>query len=338
MIRLLSIAVLALALAACGGKSNTPDAGHGEAGHEEGGEHADESGGAHGHPDGESAAADKQGNEEGEAATTIPEDVAEASGIRVAATAAGTIADEHEVQGLLTPVEGRVAQVAARFPGPIRTLRANIGDKVRTGQVLATIESNLSLTNYSVSSPISGVVLQRSAPVGAVAIEGMLLFEVADLSTLRVDLHIFGNDAGHITARVPVTITRMSDGVSTETTLERILHGTATASQSTIARASIANVDGLWRPGAAVRARIVVDQADVALMVPVSALQLDEGGRDVVYVREGDRYEERAVTLGRRDAKHVEVTAGLKAGEQVVVAQSFLIKADIGKSAAAHEH
>lgn len=327
--------LLAVMLAACGGTSDGPAEG--------GAAHADENGHAHeADASGANAAAAGHDGEdahgEGEAATTIPADVAEASGIRVAAAGAGTIADEHEVQGLLTPAEGRVAQVTARFPGPIRALRANIGDRVRAGQALATVESNLSLTPYTVASPISGVVLQRSAAVGAVASEGAPLFEVADLSTLWVDLHIFGNDAGHITAGIPVTVTRMSDGAVAETALERILPATATASQSTIARASIGNGDGLWRPGAAVRARIVVDRADVALAVPVSALQLDEGGRDVVYVREGDRYEERAVTLGRRDGRLVEVTAGLAAGDQVVVAQSFLVKADIGKSAAAHEH
>ena len=278
------------------------------------------------------------GHAEGVAATRIPADVAQRSGIRVAAAGPGTIADEHEVQGLLTPVEGRVAQAMARFPGPIRALRANIGDRVRAGQPLASIESNLSLTTYTVTAPISGIVLQRSASVGAVATEGTPLFEIADLSTLWVDLHIFGNDAGHITAGIPVTVTRMSDGVSAETTLERILPGTATASQSTVARATIDNRDGLWRPGAAVRARIVVDRADAALTVPLTALQTDENGRDVIYVREGERYAERTVTLGRRDANNVEVTAGLSAGEQVVVAQSFLVKADIGKSSAEHEH
>ncbi|GHC02495.1 hypothetical protein GCM10010080_15410 [Thermomonas carbonis] len=324
--------VLAAAITACGDKSDAAhaesdthaeDAGHDEHGHEEGG-----------HEEGEGEA----GHEEGAAATTIPAAIAETSGIRVAAVAPGSIADEHEVQGLLTPVEGHVAQVMARFPGPIRALRANIGDRVRAGQPLASIESNLSLTTYTVASPISGVILQRSASVGAVAGEGMPLFEVADLSTLWVDLHIFGNDAGHITAGIPVTVTRMSDGVGAETTLERILPGTATASQSTVARATIGNIDGLWRPGSAVRARIVVDRADAAQVVPLTALQTDEGGRDVVYVREGERYEERVVTLGRRDAKSVEITAGLKPGEQVVVAQSFLVKADIGKSAATHEH
>jgi len=250
--------------------------------------------------------------------------------------AAGTIADEHDVQGLLTPVDGRVAQVTARFPGPIRSLRANVGDRVAAGQVLASIESNLSLTTYTVSAPIAGVVLARQAQVGGVAGEGTPLFEIGDLSTLWVDLHIFGNDTQHITAGVPVTVSRMTDGVSQATTLERVLPGTATASQSTIARGTVANTDGLWRPGSAVKARVTVDRQSAALVVPITALQTAED-QDVVYVQQGETYHTRPVKLGRRDAERAEVLEGLKAGEQVVVAQSFLIKADIEKSTVEEE-
>ncbi len=263
--------------------------------------------------------------------------MAEQAGIRVAPVAAGTIADEHDGQGLLTPVDGRVAQVMARFPGPIRSLRANVGDSVRAGQVLASIESNLSLTTYTVSAPIGGVVLARQAQVGGVAGEGAPLFEIGDLSTLWVDLHIFGNDTQHITAGVPVTVSRMTDGVSQTTTLERVLPGTATASQSTVARATLRNDDGLWRPGAAVKARIVVATQPAALVVPLAAVQSMDG-KDVVFVRVGDTYTARAVTLGARDAGQVEVTEGLKAGEDVVVEQSYVVKADIGKAGASHEH
>lgn len=263
--------------------------------------------------------------------------IADESGIRVAPVVAGVIADEHEMQGLLTPVEGRVAQVMARFPGPIRALRANVGDQVRAGQALATIESNLSLSNYTVPSPISGVVLQRNASVGGVAGEGTALYEVADLSTLWVDLHVFGADAQHIQAGIPVTVTRMSDGVSVDTTLERVLPGTATASQSTVARATIANTDGLWRPGSAVKARITVDQKPASLVVPLSALQTFRDW-DVVFVRIGDTYEARPVKLGKRDGAQVEILSGLQAGDQVVVKQSYLVKADIEKSGASHDH
>jgi membrane fusion protein, heavy metal efflux system len=272
-----------------------------------------------------------------EGRTVIAAKIAQEAGIRVAQLAPGTIADAHEVQGLLTPVEGRVAKVAARFPGPVRALAANVGDTVRAGQALATIESNLSLTTYTVSAPIGGVVLARNAAVGGIAGEGDTLFEIADLSTLWVDLHIFGADAQHIGPGVPVVVTRMSDGATAETTLERVLPGTATASQSTVARATIANDDGLWRPGSAVKARVTVDRHAAAAVVPLAALQTFRDW-DVVFVRVGDTYEVRPVELGRRDAEHVEVLSGLAPGDQVVVEQSYLVKADIEKSGASHDH
>jgi len=311
----ISALTLAVLLSACGGAKP-----FNETDHEEGEAHAAE-----------------EGHEEAPDRTTIAAKVAQDAGIRVAPAAAGIIADEHEVQGLLTPVEGRVAKVMARFPGPIRSLRANVGDRVRAGQPLATIESNLSLTTYTVPAPISGVVLARNASIGTVASESAALYEIADLSELWVDLHIFGADAQHITAGVPVRVTRLSDGLTAETTLERVLPGTATASQSTVARATIRNLDGLWRPGSAVKARVTVDQAPAKLVVPVTALQTAED-QDVVYVQQGDTYRVRPVKLGRRDAERVEVLDGLKAGERVVVAQSFLVKADIEKSTVEEDH
>lgn len=272
-----------------------------------------------------------------EGRTVIGAEIAHEAGIRMAPAAAGVIADEHEVQGLLTPVEGRIAKVAARFPGPVRALRVHVGDAVRAGQPLATVESNLSLTNYTITSPIAGVVLARSASVGMVATEAAPLFEIADLSSLWVDLHIFGADAQHIRPGVPVTVTRMSDGVTAETMLERVLPGTATASQSTVARATIVNRDGLWRPGSAVKARITVEQQPAPLVVPLAALQIFRDW-DVVFVRVGDTYEIRPLELGKRDATRVEVLSGLKAGDQVVVEQSYVVKADIEKSGASHDH
>jgi cobalt-zinc-cadmium efflux system membrane fusion protein len=188
-----------------------------------------------------------------------------------------------------------------------------------------------------VSSPIAGVVLARNAALGTVAGEGTALFEIADLSELWVDLHIFGADAQHIVAGVPVAVTRMSDGVTARTVLERVLPGTATASQSTVARATIANRDGLWRPGSAVGARITVAQQPAALVVPLAALQTFRDW-DVVFIRVGDTYEVRPVELGQRDATRVEIVSGIKPGDQVVVEQSYLVKADIEKSGASHDH
>lgn len=319
----LSALALALALAGCGGQPEVED--------DQGQKHAGEHAGTGEHASEAGDHADER------PATVIPADIAQRSGIKVQPAGAGTIADEHEVQGLLTPIEGRVAQVTARFPGPIRALRANVGDTVRAGQPLATIESNLSLSNYTVSAPIDGVVTARNASLGGLADEGAPLFEIANLSTLWVDLHIFGADAQHIQAGVPVTVTRMSDGKTVRTELERVLPGMATDSQSTLARAIIDNDDGQWRPGSAVKARITVAQESADLVVPLSALQTMDND-EVVFVREGETYEARPVQVGARDARQAEIVEGLRAGEQVVVEKSYLIKADILKEGAAHEH
>lgn len=269
--------------------------------------------------------------------TTIAANVAESSGILVAPASSGRIMRELEVQGLLAPIDGSNGAATARFPGQVRSLRANVGDQVRAGQVLAIIESNLSLTPYPVTAPLSGQVLARQVQVGAGVAEGQSLFEIADLSRVWVDVHAFGADVGYLRAGAPVTVTRLYDGAMRESTLERVLPDTDSASQSAVARAVLANDDGLWRPGAAVTARIRIGDREVPVSVPLTALQTMDG-RDVVLVREGDRYHAQPVHLGERDSRNVEVTEGLRAGQQVVVEQSFLVKADIEKAGASHAH
>jgi cobalt-zinc-cadmium efflux system membrane fusion protein len=333
------LCVFALSMCVLGGCSEHAHDGDNGHSHDGGDSHARESAQVdddHGHGGEDDAAASGDLHARGES-TRIPADVAEAAGVRVAPVEASTIRKDHVVQGLLVPIEGRSARIVARFPGPVRAVNAATGDVVRKGQTLAVVESNISLSNYSVVAPIAGTVLSRSVAVGDLAGEAPM-FEIADLSSLWVDLHLFGADGDHIVPGLSVSVERLSDGERVQIEIERVLPGAATASQSTVARAIVPNVDGRWRAGAAVRARVTLSEREAAIVVPLPALQRYEG-RDVVFVRQDeDRYEVRAVTLGERDAERVEVLSGLKSGEDVVVEQSYLIKADIEKAGAAHEH
>ena len=271
-----------------------------------------------------------------EGRTRIASATATAAGITVAPATGGTLRDEHEVQGLLTPIDGRHARVFARFPGPVRAVKVGVGDTVRAGQVLALVESNLSLSDYAITAPLAGTVLSRAANVGDLAGDAPL-FEVADLSSLWVDLHLFGADFDRVRRGLPVEVQRLSDGARASTTLDRVLPAMATASQSTVARATLRNADGRWRPGSAVLARVTVAEHAVDLLVPLAAVQRFRDW-DVVFVRHGEDYEIRPLELGRRDGMNVEVLGGLQAGDPIVVAQSYLVKADIEKSGASHDH
>lgn len=297
----------------------------------------DERSDAHSHRAGDAAAhAEEEGAQEHRDEVVIDASVATELGVRTAQVGPGIVRDAHEVQGLLTPIEGKHARVRARYPGPVEAVRVGVGDVVKAGQTLAVVDSNVSLTTYPVTAPFAGTILDVAAGPGDLAGDEPL-FELADLSSLWVDLHLFGRDAQHITPGLPVEITRLSDGFRATTTLDRILPGTATASQSTVARATLRNADGQWRPGAAVRAYVTVSERQTALVVPLSALQVFEGAT-VVFTRNGTTYAPRAVKLGERDAHHAEVLGGLQAGEEIVVEQSYLIKADLEKESAGHEH
>jgi len=71
--------------------------------------------------------------------------------------------------------------------------------------------------------------------------------------------------------------------------------------------------------------------------VPLAALQrIDD--EDVVFVRQGKRYRARHVTLGARDTQNVEIVRGLAPGEEYVWRNSFVLKSELGKHAAGHDH
>ncbi|UUS13696.1 efflux RND transporter periplasmic adaptor subunit [Stenotrophomonas sp. CD2] len=326
--RWLLVATLAAALSACGGESTSVDSlteadPHGHAEEEGADAHADE------HADVEEEGALES--------TTIAAQDAKENGIKVAAVGQGAIRTQLEVQGTVVPSESAQSQVTARFPGTVRSLTANVGDSVKAGQVLATVDSNLSLSRYSITAPRSGVVITRPAQVGSGAAEGEVLFEIADLSQVWVDVHVFGADASLLRPGEEIEVVDLYGGEPTVGRVQRILPGTAAASQSVVGRAVLDNQSGKWRPGAGVNVRITTASENAALIVPLSAVQSMDGG-DAVFVREGETYASHPVKLGVRDATNVQVLEGLKAGDEVVVAQSYLIKADIEKSAAGHDH
>ncbi len=271
-----------------------------------------------------------------EGRTTIPAASAESSGIRTALAEPATIRASVPLMGSVRVDENRLVRVRARFPGAVREVRVEPGETVRRGQVLAIVEGNESMSSYQVIAPIAGVVVSRTTNVGDVAGE-IPLFEIVDLSEVWVDLHVFGRDVSRLKPGQPVRLTSAVGEGAAQAVLDRILPVAAAGSQSAVARVRLPNPQGLWRPGLAVNAEVTVAKYPVALAVKTTALQRF---RDftVVFAQVGDTYEVRMLELGRRDGEFTEVLGGLELGTRYVTEQSFLIRADIEKSGASHDH
>jgi cobalt-zinc-cadmium efflux system membrane fusion protein len=270
-----------------------------------------------------------------EGRTTIARDVARDAGIGTAVAGPGTISDELVLYGTIAPDATRVRAVHARFPGVIRSVTRYVGDAVRAGEALATIESNESLQTYTVAAPIGGTVTARHAAPGEQT-DAEALFEIADFSSVWAELDVFSRDRARLRTGLPVTVTT-DDGATASGTIDYLAPIGDRASQSVTARVPLDNADGRWTPGQFVEARVTVSTTPVALAVPVSALQRFRDF-DVVFAQVGDTYEVRMLTLGRRDARFVEVLDGLAPGTVYVTDGSYLIKADIEKAGASHDH
>jgi len=258
------------------------------------------------------------------------------AGIELLAAGPRELRDILRLNGMIQPNQEALVKATPRFPGVIRSMRKRLGDKVKKDEVLATIESNQSLTTYELKAPIDGTVIDRDGTLGEFASEARPIFTIANLSTMWIDFAVFRRDFARVRIGDPVSIDVDDGGPPIEAKIDYVSPIGASDTQTAIARAVVSN-DGRLRPGLFVVGRVVLSARPVEVAVKTSALQTLEG-KTVVFVREGETFAPREVELGGRDADWVEVAFGVLAGDVYAAKNSFVIKAEIGKGGASHEH
>ena len=270
-----------------------------------------------------------------EGRTRISREMAEAFGLETGVAGPAVIDESVTLYGRIAPDTDRVRAVSARFDGAIRSVHVMPGETVSEGQLLATVESNESLQSYPINAPISGVVTERIANPGEQT-AGRQLFTIVDTSSVWAELAVFPGDREHIALDSRVTVSPASGGASMEGRIS-YLDVFSAANQSVNARVVLENADGTLTPGTFVTAHVRVAEHSVPLAVRRIALQTF---RDftVVYAQIGDEYEVRMLELGRASGDWVEVLGGLDPGTRYVTKNSYVIKADIEKSGATHDH
>lgn len=271
-----------------------------------------------------------------EGRTTISDAAARAAGVTTEKAGPALVKETIELLGHLELAPGAKAELRARFPGKVVSIAKSVGERVEAGDVLARIESNESLQTYSVVAPFSGVVLERNASAGDVVADG-ILFVVGDPARMMADFHVFDRDASKVKAGQPVRIIPMHGEASADAKVVSVSPVKDPVTQTIVARVLLSDSSGTFLPGTTVKGEVVINEVQVPLAVKTTAIQRY---RDwvVVFAKVGQIYEVRMLETGRRSAEWTEVTGGIDPGEDYVTANSFLIKADIEKSGASHDH
>lgn len=318
----------------------------GEHGHGDKDEHAH--GDEHGHDHAEAKPAEDKhgeadehghGGEEGGHGeeSKISDNAVKNLNIEILEVGSGMVQETVSVSGRVTLNQNTTAQVKARFPGVIRSVLKEPGEVVKAGDTLAKVESNDSLQVYAVKSPVAGTIINRNANVGELAADTPL-FVVADLGKLWAELFIFSKDGEKLKAGQKVRIQCLDDDINTQSTIALVLPTAEASSQTVVARALIENADNHWRSGMNIRADVVLSEKEAPLAVKTEAIQRMEGNTVVFVASDGGTYKAQPVETGMSDSEWTEIKSGLNAGQRYVAKNSFVVKADIGKAGAEHEH
>lgn len=269
-----------------------------------------------------------------EGRTKILDSMAREMAIETELVGAQTLVTSASVYGRLVQPENAVRQITARYPGEVTKLSVRKGDLVKKGQALMRIQSNDSLQPYVVYAPISGVVTEQSTGVGELAFQQPLL-TIVNMDELYAELNVFPQQQKQVQVGAKVKLI-IAGAEPIEGKIQDKLFS-VNNNQSVTYRVKLDNSQRQLVPGQFVQADVVTDEFTVPLAVKKDGLQ---AFRDftVVYAKIDEEYEVRMLELGRKAGNWVEVLSGIEPGTEYVTKNSYIIKADIEKSGASHDH
>jgi membrane fusion protein, heavy metal efflux system len=193
------------------------------------------------------------------------------------------------------------------------------------------------LTRYDLRAPFDGVLIEKKVAIGQAVKDDDDLFTIADLRTVWVNVNVYAKDLRAVKVGQAVTVksTSVSDAATGNIVYLGSLVGAETRSAQ--ARVVLADPTRQWRAGLFVTVQIVQEEVTVPVAVKREGLQKFRDW-DVVFVRVGNEFEARPLELGRIDGDWIEVVSGLGPNEKYAGLNSFILKADVGKSGASHDH
>lgn len=246
--------------------------------------------------------------------------------------------------------------ITAAASGEITSLNVSVGSRVSAGTVLAAIggesaENSLAdaalavqnaqlslqsaqeaLDSYTITSPISGTVIEKNLKAGDQLNGGDsgAMAVIYDLSQLELQMDVSELDIGQIQPGQTVEITAEAlPGQTFTGVVEKVsVNGTTTDGFTTYPVTILLSEYGDLNPGMNVSAHIIVERAENAMCVPAEAVNSDgtvlvagEGAfaEDGVTIADPSKIESRPVTLGRGNQDFVEITSGLEEGETVLL-------------------
>ncbi len=190
---------------------------------------------------------------------------------------------------------------------------------------------------FELRAPFDGIVLEKHVALGEAVKEDTSIYTISDLSTVWANFNAAARDLNAVRVGAQAVVRAQAMGAEARGTVSYVGSLIGESTRTATARVTVPNPEGAWRPGLFVNVTLLASQRAAAVTVPNGAIQTVDG-KPSVFVRIDKGFSAREVMLGLSDGRRTEVTSGLKAGEPVAAAGSFVLKSELEKGAAGHEH
>lgn len=231
-------------------------------------------------------------------------------------------AAEHDLEVANASAASTLAQTKAALTSARRHLLI-LGLKDTEIDALSN-KSNLSAV-FSLTSPISGIVIERNGTIGATVSADANVFKIIDVSRVWIDANVFEKDLNRVSRGQEVKVSVPAyPGVNFSGRVILVSSVVDPDTRTVKVRTEVPNLDGRLKPDMFANVQIVTDLHRTAISIPEPAV-LDDEGKRVVFVSEGSGYKKQAVVEGIRGNGRVEILDGLHAGDKVVVKGNYLL-------------
>jgi cobalt-zinc-cadmium efflux system membrane fusion protein len=229
---------------------------------------------------------------------------------------------EHDLEVAKATAENNAASTKATLTAARRHLLI-LGLNDAAIDALAT-KPGLAAT-FALNSPIDGTVVERDATIGATVGTDANVFKIIDTSRVWIDANVFEKDLPRVRNGQGVKVTTTAfPGITFSGRVIFINSVVDPDSRTVKVRTEVPNSDGRLKPDMFANVEIITDVKSTAISVPQSAV-LEDSGKSIVFVAEGNSYKQRQVQPGIKNGDRVEIIDGLNAGDRVVTKGNYLL-------------
>lgn len=193
------------------------------------------------------------------------------------------------------------------------------------------------LNQLQLRAPFDGVVMEKHLALGEAIKEDANVFTISDLSTVWADFAVPPQDLNRVRVGESVIVRASAFDAQASGKISYVGSLLGEQTRTANARVALVNPQRAWRPGLFVNVDVQSGLSEAAVTVIAGALQTVDG-QPAVFVRTAQGFVVQTVKPGRSDGKLTEILQGLSAGAVYAAANSYVLKAELSKDSAEHEH